>query len=58
MASFSARRANHDLKSALRLWAETAAAGERITSVDYDIRENPGPPAPADLTPPRMWGPN
>lgn len=41
MASFSARPANHDLKSALGLWAEIAAAYQRMTPDGYDRRYEP-----------------
>lgn len=45
MVSFSARRANHDLRSTLGLWAEIAAACHQMTPDGYDRRYEPNSPA-------------
>lgn len=45
MASFSARRVNHDLKSTLGLWAATVAACQWMTPDGYDRRYETDAPA-------------
>lgn len=54
MASLSARRASHDLRSALRLWAETVAACQRMTPDGYDRRYEPNFPVLNVLRPVKM----
>lgn len=54
MASLSARRASHDLRSALRLWAETVAACQRMTPDGYDRRYEPDSPVLSVLRPVEM----
>lgn len=54
MVSFLARRANHDLKSTLGLWAEIAAACQRMTPDGYDRRHEPDSPVLNVLRPVEM----
>jgi hypothetical protein len=54
VASFWAPRASHDLRSALRLWAETVASCQRMTPDGYDRRYEPDSPVLIVLRPVKM----